>query len=161
MRSLVVYYSLEGNTRYIAEAIKEAVGADSFELKPEVEINPKGFMKYMEGGRQVVKKETPNLKNLDLNPDDYDVLFIGTPVWAFSYTPALRTLFAQCPIKAKKIALFCCQGGQPGKTFGNIKNAIPDNTFLGEIDFKEPLKNNKEESRQKAIDWAKKIIEHI
>jgi len=59
MRSSVVYYSFGGNTRFIAESIAEAVGADLLEIKPKKELSSKGFMKYLWGGRQVVMGEKP------------------------------------------------------------------------------------------------------
>lgn len=40
----------------------------------------------------------------------------------------------------------------------HIKKEIPNNKFIGEIDFMEPLKNNKEEDVRKAIMWVKELI---
>jgi menaquinone-dependent protoporphyrinogen IX oxidase len=61
----------------------------------------------MRGGKQVVMKETPKLKHFTINPNDYDLIIMGTPVRAFNYTPAFRTFFQDYKIENKKIALFC------------------------------------------------------
>ena len=47
MKKLVIFYSFEGNTKYIAENIAEAVDADILELKPVKDIKSNGFMKYL------------------------------------------------------------------------------------------------------------------
>lgn len=159
MKKLVIYYSLEGNTKFIAENIASAVGADVLELTPKKDINTKSPMRFLLGGGQVVRKEKPELLPFAKNPQDYDILFIGTPVWAFTYAPVLKTFFSDIQLKGKKIAVFCCHGGQKGKTLNNMKEALQGNEFIGEIDFIEPLKKNKENDGEKARQWTKEIIE--
>ena len=93
MASLVVYYSLEGSTKLIAD-IATALGADLLELKPvKEEINPKSFLKFFWGGRQVVLKKIPELVPYERDIGKYDLIVIGTPVWAFNYAPPIRLTF--------------------------------------------------------------------
>ena len=158
LKTLVIYYSFEGNTRFIAETITNSIHADILELKPKQEIKSKGFMKYVWGGRQVVRQKEPELLPFDIQPEDYDLIFIGTPVWAWTFTPSLRTLLTTVKLKNKKIALFCCHGGQVGKTFDKMKVFLIGNTILGETDFEEPLKNDKEYNSNRAREWAKEIL---
>ena len=120
-KALVIFYSFEGNTKFIAENIAHEIGADTLELKPKDDVSSKGFMKYFWGGKQVFMKHSPELFPLDKNPNDYNILFIGTPVWAFSFTPTLKTFFEQNHFENKKIALFCCHGGGKMKTLKKIK----------------------------------------
>lgn len=156
-KNLIVYYSLEGNTKFIAETVAKISGADLLELKPEKEIKPRGFMKFFWGGKQVIMKEKPKLWPLDKNPDDYDFIVIGTPVWAWNYAPPLRSFFSQIKLQGKRIALFCAHEGQPGKTLNNMKDELKDNKIIGELDFNQVLKN-KEDSAKKAVEWVQKII---
>jgi flavodoxin len=158
MKILVVYYSLEGNTRMIAEAISESVNVEMLEIKTKKEISSKGFMRYLWGGRQVVTKQKPALHELNKDLNDYDLLFIGTPVWAWSYAPALASLFSAHKITGKKIALFCCHGGGKGKVFDKMKEALSGNVFLGEIDFQDPLANDKEKAVLSVKQWARRIV---
>mgnify|MGYP005837135737 CR=1 FL=1 len=153
-KKLVVFYSLEGNTRLIAQTISQATGADLLELQPKQELNPKGFLKYFWGGKQVMMKEKPELLPLTKNPQNYDLLFIGAPVWAWSYAAPLNTFFSNIKLKDKKIALFCCHGGQKGKTFENMRITLADNEILGEKDFLDPLKREREKAVKAAKDWA-------
>ncbi|MFH1472213.1 MAG: hypothetical protein ABIF85_04880 [Nanoarchaeota archaeon] len=56
-------------------------------------------------------REKPALLPFDKDPKDYDMIFIGTPVWAFSYSAPFNTFFHETELKNKKIALFICHGG--------------------------------------------------
>lgn len=158
LKKLVVYYSFEGNTRFIGKAIAQEIGADILDLKPKKELNSHGFMKYVKGGCQVLFKRAPELYPFTLNLEDYELIFIGTPVWAWNYAPPLRTFFSRVELKGKKIALFCCNGGDKGKTFLELKKRLTGNELLGEIEFLEPLKKNSEQSQSLARQWAKKIV---
>lgn len=157
LRILVVYYSFEGNTKLIAQSITDEIGSDILELDVVKPIS-NDTTKYVVGGKQVVLKEKPRLIPYDFKPENYDILFIGTPVWAWSYTPALRTFFAKNIIQNKKIALFSCNGGDNGKTFENIKKALQNNESLGEIQFYEPLNTNKQKNIDLAKSWARKLV---
>lgn len=154
MKTLIIYYSFEGSTKFIAETMAKEIGADLLELKPEKELKSHGFSKFIWGGRQVVMKTKPKLLPCAKNFNDYDLILIGTPVWAFTFTPPLRTFFSEVKLENKKIALFCCSDGQPGKTFKNMKEELNGNEFVGEMEFVDVVKK-REENGEKAVKWAK------
>ncbi len=141
MKSLVIYYSYEGNTKFIAEKIVKIKDADLLELKVEDEMTSKGFMKYVWGGRKVIFKHKPKLLGIDKNPQDYDELFIGTPVWAGNFTPAFRTFFSEIKIQGKKINLFCCHDGGKGKVLENMQDELSGNEIISKMDFLHPLRD--------------------
>jgi len=157
MNKLVIYYSFEGNTKFVAQLIAGTLEADLLELKPKNEIKSRGFIKYFWGGKQVIMKEKPELLPFDKQFYEYDMLFIGTPVWAWGYAPPLATLFSATKFKGKKIALFCCHGGGKGRTLEKMKESLLGNEIIGEIDFIEPLKRDKESNKEKARKWAKEM----
>jgi flavodoxin len=160
MKKLVAYYSFEGNTKFLAEAIAEEIKADLLELKPVKEIKTKGFFKYPIGGAQVVFGIKPKLQPYDLNPEDYDIIFLGTPTWSLSYSPTMRSFLSNAKLKNKKIGLFCCRIGKKGKTFKVMKKKLEGNDIIGEIDFSEPLKKGKEKDQEVIKKWAKELIKN-
>jgi len=160
LRILVVYYSFEGNTKLIAESIAKEIDSDILKLEVVKPIS-NDKTKYMAGGKQVILKEKPKLIPYEFKAENYDVLFVGTPVWAWNYAPALRTFFKENNIKNKKIALFSCNGGSNGKTFENMKKALEGNEFLGEIEFLEPFNTKREESIELAKSWMRRMIASI
>ena len=64
-----------------------------------------------------------NTKNTQIkykkDPKKYDLIIIGTPVWAWTTTPAIRTYLTQN--KPKKVAFFCTSGGSKGKVFEDME----------------------------------------
>lgn len=157
MKALIIYYSLDGSTKAIAETMAGEIGADVLELKPVKQLRGGAFSKHFWGGRQVVLKETPELAPLTKNAADYDLVVIGTPVWAFNFAPPLRTFFSQKFVQNKKVALYCCCDGMAGKTLMNMRTELAGNDIIGELTLTKTAKNLA--ANQKiAIDWIKKFV---
>jgi len=147
-KTLVIYYSLNGSTKFAAEKFAEKFNGNLLEIKPEKDIGPKGVMRYIRGGKQVFMKEKPQLLPFDKNINDYDFIIIGTPVWSWTFTPAIRTLLSMIDIQAKKIGLFCCHEGGAGKTLANMAQELAGNQIVFQLDFKKVF-NNREEVAQR------------
>lgn len=161
MKKLVVYYSLEGNTRLVAETIAKASGADILELVPEKEPPSGGFRRIFWGGRSAVTGQKPPLKPLTLDPAEYDMFFLGTPVWAWTLSPPLNTFLAGHSLAGKPVALFCCHGGGPGKIFTKMRGAVPGGVFLGEISLKEPRSNDTPGQLELVDKWVKTVLSKL
>jgi flavodoxin len=155
MKTAVIYYSYEGNCALIAALIKNVLDADLIELRTADDKKRQGLLKYLWGGGQVVMKAAPRLKPYTVNPESYDLIIIGTPVWAANPAPALNTFLGEQRIHHKKIALFCCHAGGKGKVFDKIKSQLPDNTFAGEIDFVKPLNQERQKIIDKLSPWLR------
>lgn len=98
MKNLIVYYSHDGNTRYIEKLIAERIDADVLELKPKKEFPKEGFKKYFWGGKSAVFNEKPVLLNTLPVLDEYDTIIIGTPIWASTYAPPVNTFISSSHI---------------------------------------------------------------
>ena len=90
-KDLVVYYSLEGNTGYVAEKIREKTGADLLKLVPKKAYHDKGLAKFLWGGKSAMMAEKPELEEISVDLSGYDRIVFGFPVWASNITPPLRT----------------------------------------------------------------------
>lgn len=157
MKTLVIYFSFDGNTKFIAKKITETLGADMIELRTSRNYPTEGFLKYFLGGKSVIFGEKPNLTNEPIDLSLYQTIIIGTPVWAGSFTPPIKSFISQSKIYGKRIALFASHGGGGAqKCFTKLKKALSGNTFISEIDFVE-AKKNPEENSSKAIRWAKDL----
>ncbi len=158
MKTLIMYYSHEGNTQVIAEAIAGELKADIERIIPKSEKPEEtGFNKYFWGGKQVFMRQKPDLKTFVKNPNDYDLIFIGTPIWSWTFSPAIRTLFDNRMISGKKIYFFCThEGGLRGaieKSRALIERA---NEWIGFQDFAN-VKKDIAGSQSKAIEWIKSL----
>jgi flavodoxin len=161
LKKLVVYYSLEDNTRFMAEAIAEAAGAEILRIKPKRDLNPKGFVKYLVGMVQVLIRREPALQPFDQQLRAYDVIFVGTPVWGGNLTPAMNTLLRRHIALGKKMALFCSYAGDSGKVFPKLEKLLLGNEFIGEIGLKEPLKGDKNITKEKIQKWVSEVLEKV
>jgi flavodoxin len=161
MKALVIYYSYEGNTKTIAEAISKILDCDIIRLIPEKEMTATGFSKYIWGGKQVVMKQKPKLQEFNRDFSNYDTLFVGSPVWSWTYAPAIRTLFENGYIKDKQVYFFCThEGGIKGVQQRAYKLISKHNTWMGFHDFID-VNKNKELCIQQTIEWLKNISSQI
>lgn len=161
MKSLVLYYSYEENCQRIAENIRTVLKADMIRLKLKHEERHSGLMKYLWGGQQVVMHRKPPLEPVEIAFDGYDLIFIGSPVWAFSYAPAFETFFSGHRIQGKKIALFCCSGGGKGKVFDRFRKHLEGNEILGEKEFVEPLKKDADAVARQTELWIGEVLKKL
>jgi Flavodoxins len=156
MKTLVVYYSLEGHTRAIAGFIAKETGADLLELKPVKQIPTRGIWKFFHGGAQAILKKTPELLPFDIDARDYDLIFVGTPVWAGLIASPMRTFLTRQKVRGKRIALFCtCMAGR-GKSLQIMKELLEGNYILGEMEFRS-TPDEMENWERKAMEWVRSI----
>ncbi len=127
MNTVVIYYSMGGNTAYAARKIAAELNADLLEIRPEKLYPDKGFRKFFWGGKSAVMAETPALLPYEFHPEKYGQVVFGFPVWAGNVTPPLRTFVRDNleALKGKRVAAFACQSGAGAeKAFRKLK-ALP------------------------------------
>ena len=162
MKTLIVYYSLEGNTGYVVDKIAKATGADTLQLIPKKAYASKGFKKFLWGGKSAVMAEKPPLESYDVDLAQYDRIVFGFPVWAGNVTPPLRTFIAenQQDIKAKRVAAFACQSGSGAeKAFAKLKAAIGIESLETEAVFIDPKARRTDETDAAIEAFGQKLAE--
>ena len=158
MKTLVVFYSLDGNTEFVAGILANKLQADLVKLELEKPYTVKGFKKFLLLGMRAIFNSKPKLANENIDISHYDNFVIGTPVWAGAQSAPLNSFIKLYKISGKKVALFVCSGGPDvDKCFTKMKKALGENDFVGEIDFVEPVKHGKEEATSKAEQWAQSL----
>jgi flavodoxin len=152
-----VYYSYEGNCRFIAGQLKAALDADVLELETVDSKKRKGLAKYLWGGKQVFSHAEPELKPFSVDVNAYDLIVLGCPVWAASPAPALCGFISKAAIRGRRVALFACHGGGKGDVFGKLRKRLEGNTVIGEKDFRNPLRGDQDETAAAVREWAKTL----
>ncbi|TFF63388.1 MAG: flavodoxin [Promethearchaeota archaeon] len=161
MNILVVYYSLTGNTRMIAEEIAASLNSELLELKPVKELDPESGMKYFWGGFQATMRKKPELEQFEIDPMDYDLLFLGSPVWAWRQSPPMLSFVKKYDLSGKKLALWMCAAGNGVKARERFTKVLKDCNVIADICFQEPLQNNPENAKKTATEWAINIVRKI
>ncbi|MFA9376154.1 MAG: flavodoxin family protein [Lachnotalea sp.] len=158
MKAIVVYFSLEGNSKYVADKVSKDLGADLLRLEPIKEYPHGNISKFFWGGKSVLLGETPNLVSYDFVVSEYDVIILGTPIWAGSFAPPIQTFITANDLGNKKIALFACHGGGGAdKCFNKIKNELPSNKIVALLDLANPMKKEQPENEAKIKDFCDAI----
>lgn len=109
MKSLVVYYSRTNTTRKLAEKIAGEINADIEEIKPKV--NYQGKIGYVRGGKDAMSEKIIDLEELKYHPEDYDVVYIGGPVWASKAANPLISYLNQNSFRNVKLFLTAGKSG--------------------------------------------------
>lgn len=110
---LVAYYSWTGHTQQVAEAIAAGLGAD---IERICEARPRsGWLAYTRSIWEVLRQHVVPIKVIEKDPFAYDLIVIGTPVWAGRMSTPVRAYVTQERHKFSRIALFCTQGGANGE----------------------------------------------
>ncbi len=154
MKALVVYYSRTGTTKKVAEVISKALDSDIEEV---IDMKDRrGAKGYVIAGKDAATKQLTEIKNSKKDISLYGIVIIGTPVWAFTMAPAIRTYLTENKSAFKKIVFFCTQGGAGSKgTFKNMEEVCGKKPYdLFEATTKEVQKGS-------YIANVKKFIEQV
>ena len=119
-KCLVLYYSQTSNTKAVAEEIASALGADLEEIVAE---NPYDGDFNATIQRCLKEREEgfiPAVKPLNVNIADYDVIFLGYPVWFGTYAPPVASWLNDVDLSGKKIVPFCTFGS------GGLDSSVRD-----------------------------------
>ena len=156
--ALIVFYSLDGDVRFLARTLARELVLDSMELELVKPHPAHGFMKYFRGGFLAAIGATPPLRPLAHDAVLYDLIFVGTPVWNSRPTPAVRTFLKNVDFKGKRVAFFTSYGGSDVKTHRILNSLVPGAKVVGNIGFKMPLKMDKEQCSADLVRWAKDLL---
>ncbi len=160
MKKAVVYYSMAGNTDYVAKRIAEKTGADLIRIVPKKAYPSNGFIKFMWGGQCAVMGQEPKLEEYEFDADKYDEIILGTPVWASTFTPPIRTFIKENKEKlnGKKISLFICySGGGADKAEEKLKEFLGISGFANTLVLVDPLEKKTEEKDKQIEEFCEKI----
>jgi flavodoxin len=127
MKSLVIFYSLTGKTKLVSQTIAEALNAELMEIE-EVKPRRRGFVTYLTGGFAALTNKGSQIRPVNVNWNQYDMVFIGSPVWASRPPPAINSLVYANNLKSKNIVPFFTMGGDNSdKALENITAKIERN----------------------------------
>ena len=135
MKKLLIYYSYSGNTKSIANKIKEKINCDEIELETKIPYDS-NYDKVVEQAKTEIKNNyQPELKEIKIDIEKYDTLIIGMPVWWYTFAPPIKTFLNSYDLSNKKIIPFITNGGWIGHTIKDIKKACPNSEVINDINL--------------------------
>lgn len=107
---LVVYFSDGGNTQKLAKEISDQVGGDFRRMEPSTPY-PVGDALFDYAKAEQTNNERPKIVDLDIDMNQYDTVFIGYPVWWYTYPQIILSFFDEYDVSSKTIVPFVTHGG--------------------------------------------------
>ena len=152
---LVVYYSRTGSTKSLALSIANLVHADVEELIDKKKR--KGLLGHLVSGRDAALKRQTKIQTVIHDPSAYDIVYIGTPVWDFTMSSAIRTFLLTYEKKLPASLVFFCVQASSGadstiQEMANLSGKKPIATII--CSSKDIEKNSYQENIEDQLDQA-------
>lgn len=123
MKAITIFYSYSGTTRSAAEAVKAACGGDLIEVKPKGTYS--SLSAYTLGCLRALREEGEPIDPEIIDVSAYDLIVIGTPVWAWKATPPINAAIAAIRgCKGKRAVLFATCGASAKETLPALRRAL-------------------------------------
>jgi flavodoxin len=123
MKALVVYYSMTDKTELVAQVIAEALNATLVQIEERRPV-PVPFV-YLSGGFAAFTNRGSKIRPLDVDLNQYERIFIGSPIWASRPVPAINSFIYQTNFEGRSIIpFFTMAGDNADKALANITAKI-------------------------------------
>lgn len=133
-KKLVAYFSASGVTADVAARLAKVAGADLFEIKPEVPYTAADLDWTNKKSRSTIEMNDPAsrpaIKEKLANMSDYDVIFVGFPIWWYVAPTIINTFLESYDFAGKTVVPFATSGGSGmGKTVAVLEKVAPKANF--------------------------------
>jgi flavodoxin len=132
---LVVYFSRSGYTRLVASEIATVMGADTEELQEPAARS--GMLGYFRSAREALRGTLPELRPAKLDPREYDLVVLGTPIWASHVCSPVRAYIAAHKNDLGQVAFFCTEGGSGARKVFREMSALCGRSPLATLELED------------------------
>jgi flavodoxin len=153
MKTLIVFYSRTGTTKKAVEILAKEMNADVEEITDK--IDRKGVIGYLKSGRDGMKRRLTEIDPTKKDPQQYDMIIIGTPMWATNMCSPIRTYLTKNKIENKKIGILITHGGSSAE---KIVKEIGELTQKSELTGHTAIKTREiKYAENKIKEWLKSL----
>lgn len=155
-KRLVAYFSASGVTAKTAKALAEAAEADLYEIQPQIPYTQADLNWMDKKSRSTVEMNDPDsrpaISGSVPGMDQYDVIFLGFPIWWYTAPTIIKTFLESYNMAGKKIVLFATSGGSGlGDTARTLQKVCP------KAEFKGGKLLNGRQSRESLTSWIESL----
>ena len=149
---VVINGQVLGNTQYMAQVIQETTGADIFRIEPVTPYPTDHSTLVSLASQEQSGSARPAIQGRVNNMDDYDVIFVGYPIWWSDMPMIMYTFFEQYDLSGKTVIPFSTHGGSSfAGTPTTIQRLEPEAKMLDGLTIS---RNNIQDARQQIVDWV-------
>lgn len=158
MKALITYFSCSGVTAKVAKTIAEVVQGDLFEIKPEIPYTVADLNWKDKNSRSSIemkdKSSRPAIVSKVENINQYDVIFVGFPIWWYVAPTIINTFLESYDFKGKTIIPFATSGGSgAGKTDKYLKQSC-----LEDVRWLSTKVLNDYQTKEKINNWLNSLV---
>ncbi len=129
-KKLVAYFSASGVTANVAQKLAQAVGADTYEIRPSVPYTQADLNWNNKDSRSSIemrdKSSRPEIADRSAKLDGVDTVFLGFPIWWYVAPTIINTFLESYDFSGKSIVLFATSGGSGfGEAVNGLKPSAP------------------------------------
>jgi len=151
-KTLVVYYSLGGNTAEVAGRIRDITSGTLFEIETE-KVYPSIPALYIVAGLELKNGNLPVLKNTVVDFSPYDVIFVGAPVWFYTVSAPMLSFLSDTDFMGKTVVPFATDGGKYGDYFTDFAKKARNANILDGMSFTKVSNTDTSILDQKILSW--------
>ena len=155
MKTLVVYYSRTGKTRFVAEKVASELKA---EIEEVIDLKKRsGRVGFLKAGYDATRGNQTDIEETKKSPSDFELTVVGTPVWNSRPASAIITYLKRNDFAGKKVAVFCTNEGMgEEKAVERTKALISNIEIVGELVVSRVFENQ-ENNESKILDWCRNL----
>lgn len=130
-KKMVAYFSASGVTADVAEKLAEILGAERYEIRPEAPYTREDLNWQDPNSRSSLEMKDKYfrtaLADKDAKIEDYDVIFVGFPIWWGTAPTIVNTFLESYDFTGKEIVLFATSGSSDfGKSVADLQGSAGD-----------------------------------
>ena len=155
---LVIYYSFTGNSKTVAEYVKNKLNADILELEPKVPFSSDYDEVVRQWQNNDIKRDV-EIKPVDIDLSKYNKIVLITCTWWYGISPVMKKFLKEYDLSKKDIIVASSNAGWIGHCFKDYETLLPNSNIKGKLDLlfsANDGERNKILTTQKEIDdWVK------
>lgn len=158
--TLVIYYSFTGNSKKVANYVKDKLNADILELEPQIPFSSDYDEVVAEWQNNDIKRDV-EIKKVDKDLSKYKKIVLITCTWWYGISPVMKKFLKEYDLSNKDIIVASSNAGWIGHCFKDYETLLSNSNIKGELDLVFSSNENERDkmlTSQSDIDnWIKKL----
>lgn len=156
---LIIYYSLSGRTRAVAERLQTKTGADIYEIQT-IKTYPSSYPGvYDEPKRELEQNDLPDLKDNPPDMSSYDLILVGAPVWWYTVPTPLMKFLLNADFAGKRVASFCTYDSTLGQYHPHFVQQAKNAVVKEGLSLSYPHRIPESELEERLDNWLRVVRE--
>ena len=159
-KTLVIYYSFTGNSKKVAEYVKEKLNADILELEPKEPFSSDYDEVVAEWQNNDIKRDV-EIKPINIDLSKYNKIVLITGTWWYGITPVMKKFLKDYDLSNKDIIVAGSNAGWIGHVFKDYETLLPNSNIKAGLDLVFSAENGKRDemitSKEQIDNWIEKL----